>query len=168
MALKDDIARLVLQEERLRFEHCGEADAWALGLQMRNAAFARKLPFVIDIRHHGRPLFYAALAGTNADNPEWVRRKSNVTMRYHKSSYRVGLELLDKGIYLGADRGVEPIDHAPHGGSFPINVIGTGVVGAVTVSGVPQRDDHNFVVEMLCEFLGVAYADVKLGPESPA
>lgn len=165
MALKDDIARLILQEERLRFQHFDEADAWALGCQMRAAAMARKLPLVIDIRHRGRPLFYTALAGTDADNPEWVRRKTNVTFRYLRSSYRMGRELLEKGATLGPDRGVDPAEYATHGGSFPIHVIGTGIVGAVTVSGVPQRDDHGFVIEMLCEFLGVPHAEVKLGPE---
>lgn len=167
MAIDDDIARLILQEERLRFQHFDEADAWTLGLHMRGAAEARDLPLVIDIRHCGRPLFYAALAGTDADNPEWVRRKSNVTLRYHKSSYRFGLELARKGAELGVDRGVNALDYAPHGGSFPLHILGTGCIGAITVSGVPQRDDHNFVVEMISEFLGVPYAEVKLGPEIP-
>lgn len=168
MAIKDDIARLILQEERLRFQHFNEADAWELGTRMRSAAEARNLPLVIDIRHHGRPLFYAALAGTDADNPEWVRRKSNVTLRYHKSSYRFGRELAEKAAVLAQDRGVDPMDYAPHGGSFPIHLIGTGCIGAVTVSGVPQREDHNFVVEMLSEFLGIPHAEIKLGPETLA
>lgn len=168
MTIQDDIARLALQEERLRFHHFDEADAWALGARMQAEAATRPLPLVIDIRHRGRPLFYAALAGTDADNPEWVRRKSNVTLRYGKSSYRVGRELAEKGASLGPERGVDPLDYAPHGGSFPIHLIGTGVVGAITVSGVPQRDDHNFVVEMICEFLGVPHAEVRLGAETLA
>lgn len=168
MALKDDIARLIHQEEKLRFQHFDEASAWALGTQMQAAAEARNLPIVIDIRHRGRPLFYAALAGTDADNPEWVRRKSNVTLRYHKCSYRFGRELTEKGGAVGGDRGLDPMDYAANGGSFPIHVTGTGVIGAITVSGVPQREDHNFVVEMLCEFLGVPHADMKLGPETLA
>jgi uncharacterized protein (UPF0303 family) len=168
MALKDDIARLIVQEQRLRFAHFNEDDAWQLGSQMRGAAEARKLPFVIDIRFANRPLFYCALAGSDADNPEWVRRKFNVTLRYCTSSYRFGRELLDKGLTVGRERGTDPIDYAPHGGSFPVHIEGTGCVGAVTVSGVPQREDHNFVVEQLCEFLGVRHADVALGPETPA
>jgi uncharacterized protein (UPF0303 family) len=168
LAIKDDIARLILQEDRLRFQHFDEADAWTLGAQMRAAAEIRGLPLVIDIRHRGRPLFYTALAGSDGDNPEWVRRKSNVTLRYLKSSYRFGRELVEKGAALGSDQGVDPMDYAPHGGSFPIHVVGTGCIGAITVSGVPQREDHNFVIEMICEFLGVPHHDVKLGPETPA
>jgi uncharacterized protein (UPF0303 family) len=41
-------------------------------------------------------------------------------------------------------------DYAPHGGSFPIHIAGTGIIGAITVSGLTQREDHNLVVEALC------------------
>lgn len=164
MSLAGDIAQLKLQEERLRFPHFNEADAWALGSMMQAEALARKLPLVIDIRHAGRPLFYAALAGSEADNPNWVRRKSNSTLRAHKSSYRIGRELLQKSETV-SDRGWDPGEHAAHGGSFPIHVIGTGVIGAVTVSGIPQREDHNFTVEMLCCFLGVDHDALRLKPE---
>lgn len=166
MSLESDIAQLVVQEQRLRFDHFDEADAWALGCQMRAAAEDRKLPFVIDIRIGNRPLFYAALPGSTPENPDWVRRKVNSVMRFHKSSYRVGREYLLKGQPFDATRGIDPMDHAAAGGGFPIHVKGTGVVGSITVSGVPQRDDHNFVVEMLCTFLGVPCQDVALEPET--
>ncbi|MFT3987027.1 heme-degrading domain-containing protein [Aestuariivirga sp.] len=167
MSTAEDIAQLKLQEKRLQFPHFNEADAWALGTLMQAEALARKLPIVIDIRHAGRQLFYAALAGSEADNPNWVRRKSNSALRAHKCSYRIGRELLQKGESV-LDRGWDPMEHAPHGGSFPIHVIGTGVIGAVTVSGIPQREDHNFTVEMLCRFLNVDHETVRLKPESDA
>ena len=65
-----------------------------------------------------------------------------------------------------ASRGMDPMDFAPAGGGFPIHLTGTGVVGVVTVSGVPQREDHGFVVEMLCRFLGKDHAALALGPET--
>ena len=48
-------------------------------------------------------------------------------------------------------------DYAPHGGSFPLIVAGAGVIGSVTVSGLPQRADHELVVEALCAELGADY-----------
>ena len=92
MSLDSDIARIAQQEEQLRFAHFNEADAWSLGSRMRAAAEARKIPFVIDIRIGNRPLFFTALPGSTPENPDWVRRKVNTVMRFHKSSYRVGLE----------------------------------------------------------------------------
>ena len=166
MSLESDIERLKLQEQKLRFTKLDEADAWALGSLMREKAMAKKLPLVIDIQVAGRPLFYTALPGTTPDHANWVRRKINVVMRYHKCSYLVGRERALNGQALDETRGVLPMDHADHGGCFPIHLIGTGIVGTVTVSGVPQREDHNFVAECLAEFLKVDYVQIALQPES--
>jgi uncharacterized protein (UPF0303 family) len=60
--------------------------------------------------------------------------------------------------------GLALADYAAHGGSFPLYVQDAGVVGSVTVSGLPQRADHELVVEALCGLLGRDYAALKLEP----
>ena len=166
MSIESDIALLVQQEEALRFQSFSEADAWALGSLMRATAEERKLPLVIDIRIGTRPLFYTALPGTTPENPDWVRRKVNTVYRFHRSSYRVGREHALKGNAFDASRGLDLMDYAPQGGGFPIHLAGTGVIGAVTVSGIPQREDHGFVAGMLCKYLKVDYRPLELPPES--
>ncbi len=164
MGLTEDLACVALQERELRFPRFDEQVAWDLGARLRTLAQERGLAVVIDVRRFGQPLFYAALQGTTPDNPEWVRRKSNVVARYHRSSYGMGLSLRSKGQTL-EERGHATADFAAHGGSFPLYVEGAGVIGSVTVSGLPQRDDHELVVEALCGLLGKDYATLKLGPE---
>lgn len=166
MSIENDIALLARQEEALRFPAFSEADAWTLGNLMRSTAEERGLPLVIDIRIGNRPLFYTALPGTTPENPDWVRRKVNTVFRFHKSSYRVGREFALKANGFDATRGLDPMDFASAGGGFPIHLTGTGVVGAVTVSGIPQREDHGFVAGMLCRFLKVDYRPLELPPES--
>jgi uncharacterized protein (UPF0303 family) len=166
VSLVEDVARLKHQEEILRFKSFDEADAWKLGAILRELAVQQGLPMVIDIRIGNRPLFYTALPGTTPENPDWVRRKVNTVMRFHKTSYRVGREYAAKGNKFDESRGLTLIDFADAGGSFPIHIIGTGVVGAITVSGIPQRDDHNFVTEGIATFLGIDFASIKLGPEA--
>lgn len=165
MSLDSDIAQIARQEQELRFERFSEEDAWTLGSLMRKLAVERNLPFVIDIRIGSRPLFYTALPGSTPENPDWVRRKVNTVYRFHKSSYRVGREYQQQRKPFDQTRGIDPMDHAPAGGGFPLHLTGTGVVGAVTVSGVPQREDHGFVVEMICRFLNIDYGLLALGPE---
>ena len=164
MGLNEDIERVALQERVLHLSRLDAQAAWELGTRLRSMAEERDLGLVIDVRRFGQPLFYAALEGTTPDNPEWVRRKSNVVARFHRSSYGVGLSLKAKNESLES-RGLAIADYAAHGGSFPLTVEGAGVIGSVTVSGLPQRADHEFVVEALCAMLGRDYQALKLGPE---
>jgi uncharacterized protein (UPF0303 family) len=164
MGLAEDLTCVTLQERELRFSRFDEETAWQLGTRLRAMAVERGLSIVIDVRRFNQPLFYTALEGTTPDNPEWVRRKTNVVARYHRSSYGMGLSLQLKGQTL-EERGHATADFAAHGGSFPIHVEGAGIVGCVTVSGLPQRDDHELVVEALCAHLGRDYESLKMGPE---
>jgi uncharacterized protein (UPF0303 family) len=166
MSLASDISAIKHQEAALHFEKFDEADAWRLGQGMRALAEAKNYPFVIDIRIGGRQMFFTSLPGSAPDNFEWARRKANSVMRYHASSYRLGLEIKSSGKSLGEARGVDLMHHADAGGGFPIHVIGTGVVGSITVSGVPQREDHEFVVEAICQYLSKNYSELALPPES--
>jgi uncharacterized protein (UPF0303 family) len=167
VSLETDVTQLTKQEEILRFKKCDEADAWALGTILREIAERKNLPMVIDIRIGIRPLFYVAMPGTTPENPDWVRRKVNTVYRFQKSSYRVGREYDLRGVKFDASRGIDPLEYANAGGSFPIHIIGTGVVGAVTVSGIPQREDHNFVTEGIARHLDIDFAKIALGPEAP-
>jgi uncharacterized protein (UPF0303 family) len=150
----------------LRFKKFDEADAWALGQIMRDLATRKSLPMVLDIRIGDRPMFYFAMPGTTPENPDWVRRKVNTVMRFHKSSYRVGREYEDRGAGFDISRGIDVMDYANAGGGFPLHIIGTGVVGAITVSGIPQREDHNFVTEAIATFLKIDFAKIALAPEA--
>jgi uncharacterized protein (UPF0303 family) len=165
MGLSEDMERVAFQERELRFASLDAQVVWELGTRLRTLAVERGLAVVIDVRRFGQPLFYAALDGTTPDNAEWVRRKSNVVARFHRSSYAVGLSLKAKNETLFEAQGLPVADYAEHGGSFPLAVAGAGVVGSVTVSGLPQRADHELVVEALCAVLGKDYATLRLVPE---
>jgi len=165
MGLSEDLERIALQERELRLPALDARGAWELGVRLRAMAQERELHVVIDVRRFGQPLFYAAREGTTPDNAEWVRRKSNVVARFHRSSYSVGLSLKAKKDTLLEKYGLALADYAPHGGSFPLAVATAGVVGSVTVSGLPQRADHELVVEALCIALGRDYAELRLGAE---
>jgi uncharacterized protein (UPF0303 family) len=149
------IASLEAQEEQLVFARFGNEDAWRLGSAMVAAAIERALPITIDIRRHGHQLFHVALPGTTAENDSWIERKVNVVNRFAAASYLVGRRLAARGVALDEALGVEPRLFAAHGGAFPIRIRDVGVVGTVTVSGLPQADDHAFVTEMIGAFLSI-------------
>jgi uncharacterized protein (UPF0303 family) len=144
---------LTAQEARLVFDHFDEDTAWALGSALREAALKAALPVAISIRRNGQRLFHAALPGASADNDDWLRRKSAVVDRYGRSSLRVGEQFRVEGKSFDVDARLDPSDYAAHGGAFPVLVRGTGCVGTVAVSGLPQVEDHRLVVETLEAFL---------------
>ena len=102
MGVSEDLERVALQERELKLPGLDARVAWELGVRLRTLAEERGLAVVIDVRRFGQPLFYAALEGTTPDNAEWVRRKSNVVARFHRSSYGVGLSLKAKNDTLAA------------------------------------------------------------------
>jgi len=143
------IGRLEEQERRLTFERFDFDDAWSLGCRLRDLAVRRALPVAIDVRRGAQQLLHVALPGSTADNDGWIVRKVRVVERFGASSYLVGRRLAVKGQVLDAAMGVDPAEFAAHGGAFPVRVPRVGVVGVVTVSGLPQADDHALVVEAI-------------------
>jgi uncharacterized protein (UPF0303 family) len=160
-----DLAAIRRQEAQLVLPSLYAEDSWALGTIVRNLALERSLVVAIDVRRFGQPsqqLFYAAMQGTTPDNGRWIARKSNVVARFHRSSYQVGLHLGLGGMSFSEKYALPDDEYATHGGSFPLHVAGVGVVGSLTVSGLPQRADHELAVEALCVHLCRDYDDLRL------
>jgi uncharacterized protein (UPF0303 family) len=147
------IEELQAQELRLVLPRFTHDDAWTLGSLLVALARERQAPVAIDIHRAGQQLFHAALPGSSPDNDAWITRKRRVVERYGCASYLVGTRFRAKGTTFEASSRLDPNLYAAHGGSFPINVEGAGVIGAVTVSGLPQLEDHRLVVEALERFL---------------
>ncbi|MGA5822894.1 heme-degrading domain-containing protein [Kitasatospora sp. NPDC094028] len=144
-----DIAELERQQRELQFPSFDLDDAWRLGSLIVAVARERALAVTVDIRHGEQQAFHAALPGTSPDNDDWIRRKAAVVRRFGEASYLVGERYRAKGRAFDLD----PSRYAAHGGSFPLSVRGTGLVGTVTVSGLPQLADHRLVTECLARYL---------------
>lgn len=160
--LLEDIARIVLQERRLVFARFDAGTAWALGAALKAMAEARGAAVTVEIRVARETIFFFAMPGTTPSNSDWARRKRNTVDLLQRSSYRVGCELKRDGSSLEETMGLPTRDYASHGGCFPLTLEGAGCIGTVTVSGLPQRDDHNMVVEALAGLCGVPLAEVAL------
>jgi len=160
-ALKDDLARLELQEQRLQFARFDADTAWTLGLALRDAAKAKGVAVTIEIRIGEHTAFFHAMPGTAPVNADWARRKRNTSELMDESSYRVGRRLALDGGSLEAKLGVATRDYAAHGGAVPLRIGGTRI-GTVTVSGLPQRDDHVMVIEALAALAGVPPDEIAL------
>ncbi|MER5366020.1 MULTISPECIES: heme-degrading domain-containing protein [unclassified Streptomyces] len=146
------VSELIAQERRLTLPHFSYDDAYALGALLVSMARESHAPVAIDIRRGAQQMFHAALPGSSADNDAWADRKRRVVERYGESSYLVGTRFRAKGTTFEDSSRLDPDVYAAHGGSFPIAVEGAGVIGSVTVSGLPQAEDHAMVVAALERF----------------
>lgn len=164
MTIATDLERLTLQEQRLQFDAFDQRTAWELGTHIKALCEEAGVALAIEVRLSKETVFYYAMPGTGPTNADWARRKRNAVELLHTSSYALGLKLEQEKSSLEAKQGLPLRDYATHGGSFPIRVRGVGVVGVVTVSGIPQRDDHAMVVKALAALCGVPLAEVALDP----
>ncbi|MFG1653035.1 heme-degrading domain-containing protein [Micromonospora sp. NPDC049275] len=140
-----------LQSEENALELAGltETDAYELGVRAVTAAAERRLPISVGVWRTGRQLFHCGLPGSTADNDGWLRRKGRVVMRFEHSSLYMARLCQDKQTTLTEKFGLPAARYAAAGGAVPLRVRGTGVVGWMGVSGLPQLDDHRFVVDIL-------------------
>jgi uncharacterized protein (UPF0303 family) len=147
------LAELLAEEDRLVFTSFDDTTAWELGSRLRAEALEAHLPIAISIRRNGQCLFHAALPGSSADNDGWLLRKAAVVERYGHSSYYVGCKFRADGRDFDKDSRLDVATFAAHGGAFPIVLGMSGCIGTVAVSGLPQVEDHRFVVAQLERFL---------------
>lgn len=150
--IEEQIAHIEEQEKTLVFPTFSHEDAWRLGSLLVELARSRSLPIAIDITRGDQQVFHVGLAGSSANNDGWVARKIRVTRLFGTSSLlkRLRSELPD-GEGLGA---LDPALYAFSGGCCPVTMAGGVIVGTVTVSGLPDVEDHALVVEAIERFLG--------------
>lgn len=147
-----DLEKIKAQEALLVFEHFDRTTAWELGNLIRQQVEAEGGFAAIDIRRGDDCWFFTSMPGAGPANADWARRKRNLVNLTEIPSYRMNLEM-QAGSPLLELMKLDGRDHVAAGGCFPIRVRDTGVVGTVTVSGLPQRDDHRVVVESIARLL---------------
>ncbi|MCP4139599.1 MAG: heme-degrading domain-containing protein [Chloroflexi bacterium] len=147
------LEELLLEEKELQFPNFNEDTAWKIGSWLVDYAIQNELPITIDIQRGEHQLFHASRPGTSADNDEWIKRKVRLVKRMGHSSFYLGQLLKSEGKSIEEMFLLPENEFAPHGGSFPIIIKGTGAVGTITVSGLPQEEDHKVVVKAIKHYL---------------
>jgi uncharacterized protein (UPF0303 family) len=144
---------LLQQEDEIQFKSFDNNMAFVVGLALLDAARNKGKGVTIDIARNGQQLFHFAMQGTTRDNDVWVQRKNNVVNRFGHSSFFMGISLKSKDQTMEEKYLISSSEFAAHGGAFPLIIRGVGVVGTITVSGLPQEEDHELVVTTLRKFL---------------
>ncbi|MCZ8516050.1 heme-degrading domain-containing protein [Paenibacillus filicis] len=147
------LLQTLLQEEAdLRFSVFTNETAYKVGSRIIEKAIREHKSIVVDIRRNGELLFYSRMDGRSSHNDEWVSWKNNVVHHFGHSSYYMHVFLNSTGSTV-EDSGLDPNDYKAEGGAFPLHLENEGIVGTITVSGLPGEEDHNMVASVLKEIL---------------
>jgi uncharacterized protein (UPF0303 family) len=141
------------QEKALQFTKFTNETALELGMQIVNKAIKEHLAITIDISRNHHQLFHYACEGTSLDFDEWIVKKSNFVYRCNISSFHVGTIIRQRNSTIEKEYLVSSLDYSGNGGAFPITIKDVGVVGALTISGLPQAMDHQTAVDSIKEYL---------------
>lgn len=139
---------LEARERGILFESFDLDLAWQLGTLLVTLARRRDLAITVDITIGTQQAFHVALPGTTDDNDYWIARKIRTVRRFGESSFLVGRRHAAAGTDFNDATGLPFTEFVAHGGAVPIRTT-AGIVGTVTVSGLPQRDDHELALEAL-------------------
>lgn len=154
MSTEDDLRIIAEQEATLVFDGFDEDKAYEIGSYIREAGRGLDKGLVAGVFTWDRTLFWGATAGSTSGNWSWATRKVALVKIMFKSSYRIVLERGDKPRLLDPQWGLDPTQYALAGGAFPIRVRNVGIIGAVAVSGLHERDDHEFARAAIARSLG--------------
>lgn len=147
---------LAAEAESLRLSSFTIDDAIDLGLLATDRARTDGLGILLEVHHLGRVVYRAALPGSLPDSDDWIARKARVVERFQASTMSVRVSFEEKGTTFTGATGLSELQFAAHGGGFPIHVTGVGMVGAIYASGMPQVQDHEFLVACLQAFADAA------------
>jgi uncharacterized protein (UPF0303 family) len=125
------------------------AEAVALGLLATDRAINEQLAIIIEVHHLGRLAYRAALPGSIPDSDDWIERKRRVVERYHRSTLATKVKYEERGTTFNEATGLSELEYAAHGGGMPVFVAGVGAVGGFYASGLPEVEDHRFLVSCL-------------------
>ncbi len=142
------------QEESLQPDHFDAADAWQLGLILRDLGLEIGADMAVHISLLGAQVFHCGLGHLKPNFDHWIARKQRGTLECWKSSLRLKLEALCGGNQL-EDHGFTASEVVFCGGCFPLRLKTLGVVGAITVSGLKDVEDHQLAVDALAKFMNV-------------
>lgn len=140
-------------ELRTILEHLSNDDAVDIGLLAVKHARERHLAIALEVHRAGRVMFRAALPGSTPDNDRWLTGKARVVEGFHHSTLFERVRHEENDIDFYAATGLSPEFFAAHGGGVPLAIKGTGVIGALVVSGLPQVEDHKFAMDVLSRYV---------------
>jgi uncharacterized protein (UPF0303 family) len=145
---------LAAEQEELLLDTFDYDFAWALGETIRERASAMRAPVAIEVSHGTTPIFVTLLPGATVDNLDWTARKRAVAHRFHRSSLAIRLEAEVAGFDFNERFRLPKEAFVASGGGVPLVLRNGTLIGTAAVSGLPDTEDHQLIVDGLRSLMG--------------
>ena len=147
---------LLHHEQKLRFEHFSNKDAWELGSFLVKKVYESEIELAIAIRKmNGNIIFQHGTDKTNLNNQNWMNRKFNTVLLMERSSLGSWAFSFISGEQV-TTHGLSDRDYIFCGGGFPIRLKTGEIVAVITVSNLPHQRDHMFIADTLKDWLNIS------------
>ena len=156
--IKGLLETLEQQEQELVFDSFTNSDALKLGTILAGKIEQYEEPLTVRIFIGDVIVYQYTKAGDEEFRFGWTYRKYQLVKKTGHSSMHSRIRAQFLGEF--ADLTAQPEVYGFGCGAFPITVKGKGIIGAATVSGLPDPDDHPIVVHAIEELLGKKTAEL--------
>ena len=148
------------QEAALQFDKFDYDDAINIGQKLIAKAREKQTkPIAVSVEIDNMEVFLSMMPGTNAENRDWMRRKVNSGKRSGISSLHLCLQVA-YGVQ-NPDWLQRKESYVACGGCWPVRVKGQDPFAYILVSGLPHQMDHQIIVDVLSEYLGVETGSIE-------
>lgn len=135
--------------KRIELKKFSNRMALEMGLAIIELAKKRQQIIGVEIARLNQPVFLYIDDSLPVDKHHWIKRKANTAKHFEESSLSVRLELEKKNRTLEQFFGLSEKEYVAKGGAIPLFVDGAGLIGIITVTGLPDTDDHQLIIDAL-------------------
>ena len=135
--------------KRIELKQFSNRLALEMGLAIIELAKNRQQIIGVEIARLNQPVFLYIDDSLPVDKHHWIKRKANTAKHFEESSLSVRLELEKKNRTLEQFFGLSEKEYVAKGGAIPLFVDGAGLIGIITVTGLPDTDDHQLIIDAL-------------------
>ncbi len=145
----DTLEQLAQEELQFELKTFDAKTALSIGNYVASLALHSQSSIGIEIYANQRVLFQFLNDACAPDHINWLRRKRNTVLQFQHSTKYVQCLLKNEIQLLSTKFGYDIKDYAIHQGGFPIRIQGVGVIGAISISGLSQPEDHALAMKAL-------------------
>lgn len=133
----------------IKLKHFNSEEAFRLGTMIHEQCTKQHRSVGIEIHLYGRTVFQFLPNTLGPDKADWLRRKRNTVLYFGMSSKAMYEKCGGEESLLVSKYAKEGKDYTLTPGSIPIAIENSGIIGALTLTGLLPEEDHQLAVTSL-------------------